>query len=162
VAKQHELQRPVQVESVDIEQLSGDSAAPHRCGAAGVWDELGGLSEDFFLFGEEADLTVRALRADIQVATTDLVEVNHDIGSTTGATADVRAKSGTTLRHAARSAVVFSRKHNVYRTPVVVGCRTALAALVLLRQGPGPAREVCRGIVSGLRAALTSPPSMGG
>ena len=120
-----------------------------------TWQRLGGLSEDFFLYSEEADLTVRALRQQLPVIATDVVEVIHEMGGTTGATVDLSQKSPVVLREAARSAVVFSRKYNLYSTPVVVACRFGLALLVLRRQGPTAGREVLRGVIRGLRASLT-------
>jgi len=121
-----------------------------------TWLRLGGLSEDFFLYGEEADMSVRALRQNLPVLATDAVEVIHEMGGTTGATVDLSKKSPVVLREAARSAVVFSRKHNLYRTPVVVAFRLGLALLVLRRQGPAASREVLRGIIRGLRASLAA------
>jgi N-acetylglucosaminyl-diphospho-decaprenol L-rhamnosyltransferase len=121
-----------------------------------TWLRLGGLCEDFFLFGEEADLTVRALAAGIQISTTDLITVEHDGGATTGATAVVAHKSATTLRQASRSAVIFSRKYNGYRTTTVVLSRLLLAAAVFVRLGGSATRDVVGGIVSGLRAPLSA------
>jgi len=121
-----------------------------------TWLRLGGLSEDFFLYAEEADLSVRALRQNLPVVATDAVEVIHEMGGTTGATVEVSQKSSVVLREAARSAVVFSRKHNLYRTPVVVAFRLGLALLVLRRQGPAASREVLRGIIRGLRASVAA------
>jgi len=121
-----------------------------------TWVQLGGLCEDFFLFGEEADLAVRAVGAGVGIRSTDLITVDHQVGATTGATSVVARKSATTLRQASRSAVIFSRKHNLYRTPIVVLSRLLLATVVFFRLGGAAAREVLGGIVSGLRAPLTA------
>lgn len=120
-----------------------------------VWVALGGLSEDFFLFGEEADLTLRALRINVGITSTDRIQVNHQVGGTTGASPVIAAKSSTALRHASRSAVVFSRKHNSRRTPVVVGSRLAMAGMLLFRRGPTACGDVVRGVAAGLRVTLT-------
>ena len=125
-----------------------------------TWYRLGGLCEDFFLFAEEADLTVRARRADLPVLTTDLVEVIHDAGGTTSGAASggsAAEKSPVVLRHAARSAVLFSRKHNGPRTWFVVLFRVALAAQLVRRQGFGAGREVLLGVGQGLFSPLTPP-----
>ncbi|MEP6560875.1 MAG: glycosyltransferase, partial [Nakamurella sp.] len=119
-----------------------------------TWVQLGGLCPDFFLFGEEADLAVRAVDVGVAIVTTDLIEVDHEVGATTGATAAVADKSSITLRQASRSAVIFSRKHNPYRTPTVVLCRLVLAAVVLVRRGPTACLQVLGGIVDGLGATL--------
>ena len=122
-----------------------------------TWECVGGLCEDFFLFGEEADLTVRAVAAGIGIASTDLVEVDHEVGATTGATAVIDGKSAITLRQASRSAMIFSRKHNGYRTPIVVLSRLLLAAVVLARRGPTACLQVLGGIVAGLAATTSTP-----
>jgi GT2 family glycosyltransferase len=117
-----------------------------------TWRQLGGMCEDFFLFAEEADLTVRALQAKMPVLTTDLVEVIHDAGGTTGG--GMSEKPRVVLRNAARSAVLFSRKHNTYRTWMVVASRLTFAVLMTRRQGFGAGREVLRGVRQGLVSTL--------
>jgi GT2 family glycosyltransferase len=124
---------------------------------ASTWLQLGGFCEDFFLFGEEADLAVRATDAGIAIGTTDLITVTHEVGATTGATAVVARKTTTTLRQASRSAVIFSRKHNGYRTTTVVLSRLLLGTVVCCRLGGPAARDVLGGIISGLRAPLSTP-----
>ena len=125
VVRTVDLQRDVDSQPVDIGQPA--RARDHRVGtlrrgevsypgghflatSMATWLRLGGLSEDFFLYAEEADLSVRALRQDLPVIATDAVEVIHEMGGTTGATVDVSRKSPVVLREAARSAMVFQQE----------------------------------------------------
>lgn len=73
------------------------------------WDLLDGLSEDFFLYGEEADLMLRATRAGMTIRSSPAVRVDHEVGGTTGSSSG--GKSAVTKFNASRSAVVLFRKH---------------------------------------------------
>jgi N-acetylglucosaminyl-diphospho-decaprenol L-rhamnosyltransferase len=117
-----------------------------------AWQALGGFSEDFFLFFEEADLAVRSTRLGIPVRVVTGLTVAHAGGGATGATTDLRAKSRITYFHASRSCMIFFRKHHRGRLPVAFAARLAYAAKVLVAGGPGAANAVIRGALAGLRA----------
>lgn len=113
-----------------------------------AWHALGGLSERFFLYFEEADLAVRGGRLAIPTETVAEVVVTHAGGTAT----DPRTKSTTAYFHASRSCVIFFRRHHPRRLPVVVAARLGYAARVLAAAGRGRATAVVRGVVAGLRA----------
>jgi GT2 family glycosyltransferase len=117
-----------------------------------AWQELNGFSEDYFLFFEEADLTLRSARLGIPTAVIPDLIVDHAGGGATGASRDLRAKSVTAYFHASRSCMIFFRKHHRGRLPVAVAARLGYAAKALLRGGPAAARAIVRGTVAGLRA----------
>ncbi|WP_433050117.1 glycosyltransferase family 2 protein [Dactylosporangium sp. CS-033363] len=117
-----------------------------------AWLALGGFSEDFFLFFEEADLAVRSARLGIPTTVVTGLTVEHAGGGSTGATADLRAKSQITYFHASRSCMIFFRKHHRKRLPAAFAARLAYAARVLPAGGPSAAAAVVRGAVAGLRA----------
>ncbi|WP_433609666.1 glycosyltransferase family 2 protein [Dactylosporangium sp. CA-139114] len=117
-----------------------------------AWLALGGFSEDFFLFFEEADLAVRSARLGIPTTVVAGLTVEHAGGGSTGATADLRAKSQITYFHASRSCMIFFRKHHRKRVPAAFAARLAYAARVLPAGGPAAASAVVRGAIAGLRA----------
>jgi N-acetylglucosaminyl-diphospho-decaprenol L-rhamnosyltransferase len=119
---------------------------------ATTWQRLGGLSERFFLFFEEADLAVRCRALGIAASSVPEIVVTHAGGSATGATTDLRDKSATAYFHASRSCVIFFRRHRPWRLPVVVAARLGYAAKVLRVAGIGGATAVMRGVFAGLTA----------
>jgi N-acetylglucosaminyl-diphospho-decaprenol L-rhamnosyltransferase len=117
-----------------------------------AWEDLGGLSDDFFLFYEEADLAVRCNRLGIPLTALPTPTVAHPGGATTGATTDLTRKSTLTYFHASRSCIIFFRKHYRRRLPIAVTARLAYAAKVFLRGSAGAAGAVLGGLAAGLRA----------
>ena len=116
----------------------------------GAWAKLGGLSDAYFLFYEEADLAVRCRQLGIPMVTLSDVIVDHHGGRSTGASAELRRKSSLTYFHASRSCMIFFRRHYPRRLPVAALARVAYAARVLLAAGPVPAGAVLRGLMNGL------------
>lgn len=117
-----------------------------------AWEELDGLSGDFFLFYEEADIAVRSARLGIPMTVIPDLTVHHAGGAATGATTDLKAKSIITYFHASRSCMIFFRKHYRRRVPLAVAARLFYAAKALLAGGPDAAIAVVRGTAAGLRA----------
>ncbi|MFK3981407.1 glycosyltransferase family 2 protein [Micromonospora sp. NPDC050397] len=117
-----------------------------------AWLDLGGFSEDFFLFYEEADLAVRAAGLGIPTVVIPDLVVRHAGGGATGATSDLRAKSTITYLHASRSCMIFFRKHHPLRLPLALTARLGYAGKALLVGGPRAASAILRGMVAGLRA----------
>lgn len=152
-----------------VDLWTGQSGRPPASGVAGssklvyaaghsllvtrrAWQDLGGFSEDFFLFYEEADIALRAARMGIPTTAVPDLAVEHTGGVATGATADMAAKSTTTYFHASRSCMVFFRKHYRHRVPFAAAARLGYAAKALLARRPDAATAVIRGTVAGLRA----------
>lgn len=108
---------------------------------AGVWEQLGGFDERFFMYGEDADLSLRARRAGWRPVTTPSVTVMHRGG---GTPIDPARKTIWKLR--ARATILRRRWGPVAGTTglglltVGVGARAALARLAPV----GATRQVWR------------------
>lgn len=119
-----------------------------------LWQLSGGLSEDYFLFGEEADLVLTLQRAvqGFRVESLTSVVVAHTGGLTSGASKTLKAKSHLTYEEATRSSMILFRKHRRLRRwlPFVVFARLAYAAKVRVVVGATAARAVLAGLIGGL------------
>ena len=111
------------------------------------WEWLNGLSEDFFLYGEEADLMLRASQAGMTVRSSEDLRVDHETGGTTGSSNG--RKSAVTMYNASRSAVLLFRKHASLRRhlPTVVAFRLVHSIKCLLR---GQGSHALKGTFAGL------------
>lgn len=117
-----------------------------------VVDAIGGLSEDFFLYGEEIDYTFRIEKAGFAWAISQRVIVPHARGSSISPESTV--KSLVAFFHSARSAVLVGRKYAPVRLIVWVLARLGLAAWLQLRGNHHEARAIVGGLADGLRAPL--------
>ncbi|WP_156507385.1 hypothetical protein [Arthrobacter sp. OY3WO11] len=115
-----------------------------------AWQQLNGFDEDYFLFMEEADVTVRSQALGMTVATLGSVIVHHDQGLTTGSTRNIRLKSSVAFTAATTSRIVFFSKFYPRRLPFVLMCRLAYLITILLRGNLGGAKAVAKGIHQGL------------
>ncbi|WP_193340574.1 hypothetical protein [Pseudarthrobacter sp. AB1] len=122
--------------------------------AAGTWERLEGFSSDFFLYGEEADLTLRMRKIEpvSKVQVLSDIFVSHSGGLTTGSE-EGRRKSEITYRHGTRSAIVLFRKHRILRFwwPSIVGIRLIFALSTWLKNGRRSGTAVFLGILDGIR-----------
>lgn len=136
----------------DVPWLSGACLAV----GAGLWEELGGFDEDYFLYWEDVDLSWRAVALGARLEVVDGAHVVHDEGGTQESRG--RAKSETYYRYDIRNRMLFARKN--LGPADVRRWRRALpraARAVALRggrrqfvQGVGPWRGVARGVVEAL------------
>lgn len=85
--------------------LTGACLAFH----AEAFDALGGFAEDYFLYWEDVDLSIRAVRAGLTLAFRPDLVVVHDEGGTQDRSA--RAKSDTYYYYNARNRLLFARRH---------------------------------------------------
>lgn len=119
-----------------------------------LWKSVDGLSEDYFLFGEEADLILRLSRlySDTRVECLNSVLVSHTGGLTSGASKSLVSKSHLTFEHATRSSVILFRKHSPLRRwlPLIVAARTIYALRAAVVAGPTAAKAVFSGLRGGL------------
>lgn len=118
-----------------------------------LWDLLNGFSEDFFLYGEEADMVLRARSVGLgEVRTLQGISVSHEQGAATGSTGRVMAKSMVTLRHSCRSSMILFRKHRCIRQylPAVLLARSGWLIVILVTRGVRPAWAVLDGLIGGL------------
>ncbi len=118
--------------------------------SAQIWRATGGFSEDFFLYYEEADLTLRARERGIEVRTVPGFVVRHERGIATGSGEAVTQRGRAALIHASRSSVIFAATHRPGRLVCVVASRVALAAALLARGEACRSGWVLRGAAGGL------------
>src|SRR3989442_1196326 len=115
---------------------------------AQAWRDLDGFCEDFFLFFEEADLTMRSARLGIPTTVCTGLLVEHSGGGATGATRDLARKSRVAYFHASRSCMIFFRRHYPRRLPVAVAARLPSPAQAPVGGAPGAPRSACPGAAS--------------
>jgi N-acetylglucosaminyl-diphospho-decaprenol L-rhamnosyltransferase len=119
---------------------------------ADTWRSLGGLSDSYFLFCEELDLTLRLKDSGGQIDVLHSIVIEHEKGLTSGGVDDTRAKSTVAFRHATRSRVVLYRSHaklKKYLLPMIAA-RLVWSLGLLVRSGPSAALAVLRGLRDGL------------
>ncbi|GAA1687164.1 hypothetical protein GCM10009808_00180 [Microbacterium sediminicola] len=118
--------------------------------AKSLWIESDGLSEEYFLYCEEADLFLRMSRRGAHIATYVGLTVGHESGVTTGSSGG--SKSRITLFHAARSRAILYRRHRELWVflPAMLGARLAFALSRL------PRLQESFATASGLWAGLNS------
>ncbi len=130
--------------------------------SAEAWRATGGFSEDYFLYWEDVDLSLRAVRAGFTLAVrADLVAV-HDEGGTSGREATDRAKSTTYYYWNCRNRLVFAAHHLSARDLRRWVVRSPAASWeILLRGGrrqllrsPRPLWAALTGTLAGLRVCV--------
>jgi N-acetylglucosaminyl-diphospho-decaprenol L-rhamnosyltransferase len=118
------------------------------------WDLVNGFDEDFFLYSEELDLTLRLRSAvpGLRIQTVAEVLVGHTQGLSTK---DDAQKSGLTYFHSARSRALLYRKHPPLRK--WIAAFTFWRLLYAFQHLVGRSRSYARPILRGLLAGLTAP-----
>jgi len=130
---------------------AGRLGAPdYICGASllltrRLLEDVGLLSEDFFLYFEEVDLAERA-RGRYRSVWSPRSRVWHKEGSTAGSSADVRRKAPAADFWSFRSRLAFFRKHLPRRLPLVRALGLAYAGHRLLRGRPANAAAILRSL----------------
>jgi len=120
-----------------------------------LWDLSGGFSDDFFLYCEEADLTMRLQEkcSEVASAVSRTVRVSHSEGLSTARPGGDKSKSLVTYEHATRSRIILFRKHkSLQRYLFSVTALRILWALRFLVQGKYPeTKKIFSGIYGGYR-----------
>ncbi|NAZ81403.1 glycosyltransferase [Kineococcus sp. R8] len=92
--------------------LRGPELHPWLSGAclavsAGLWAELGGFDESYFLYWEDVDLSVRCVRGGGRLLVRQDLEAVHAVGGTQGG----GGKSPVYVRYNCRNRLLFARRH---------------------------------------------------
>jgi GT2 family glycosyltransferase len=134
-----------------IEWVTAACLAVHR----DLWARTGGFAEDYFLYWEDVDLSLRALRAGGRLVVRDDLTAVHDAGGTQGGG---RAKSPVYYHWNCRNRLLFAARHLSRRDRLRWLLRTpADARRVVLRGGRRqlvrPDRTVWPALTGSLRGA---------
>lgn len=116
-----------------------------------AWTKLGGFDDRYFLFMEEADMTLRACKLGIPIGTLSSVNVSHNQGLTTGSTKDLATKSTTAFREATKSRVIFFRRFYPLRLPFFIILRLFYALLIRAKGNSVGSKAVLDGLLSGIK-----------
>lgn len=120
--------------------------------SARLLDLVGDLSDDFFLYGEEIDYTLRMRKSPLSWAVSAESVVSHGRGSSISPGS--QGKSMISLFHSARSAVIVGRKYWPLALPTWILARSTLAASLILRGKLSEFRAIVAGVFHGLRVPL--------
>jgi GT2 family glycosyltransferase len=93
--------------SADLAWLSGACLMTSRQ----LWDRLGGFDEDYFLYWEDVDLSVRASRAGAELVVLTDVTAVHDEGGTQDRPGDSEEHSDTYYYFNIRNRLLFAAKN---------------------------------------------------
>jgi GT2 family glycosyltransferase len=133
------------------EWLTAACLALHR----DLWVQLGGFDEDYFLYWEDVDLSVRCERLGGRLTVRDDLTAVHDAGGTQN-TAGRRAKSALYYHYNCRNRLLFAAKHLHRRDQLRWLVRTpADARRVLLRGGRRQLAHPGRTVWPALTGCLT-------
>lgn len=134
-----------------------------------MWTTIGGFDEDYFLYWEDVDLSVRAARAGARLVVLAEATAVHDEGAThrENAQAPSRAKSNTYYYYNCRNRLVFARKNLTRADQRRWLLHSAGAGYrILLRGGRrqllhpwGPVSAVVKGTWAGARSGGPREPS---
>lgn len=116
-----------------------------------LFEQIGGLSEDFFLYGEEIDFTLRMDRSNLRWAISEEIVVSHDRGSSIS---PERSKSLVAFLHASRSTVIVGRKYWPRALIIWSAARVFYAGTLLLRGRPAESRAIISGLIQGFRLPI--------
>lgn len=97
-----------------------------------TWEQLGGFDPRFFMYGEDADLSLRARQAGHRVAITPAASITHVVGASS-------SRSGAKMTQVLRARATLLRKHE--RGPRRLAGLALLQAGVALRAGLGAVRS---------------------
>lgn len=149
------MSRPVRPGTEELTWLSGACLLT----SAEAWDALGGFDDDYFLYWEDVDLSVRAARLGMVVEVVDAARAEHDEGATQrdGRPAPL---SWTYYEFNIRNRLVFAAKHLTPRQRRSWYLHTPHESYRVLLRGEGrriflrplhPISCAVRGVVDGLR-----------
>lgn len=117
--------------------------------------EVGGLSEDFFLYGEEVDYCQRMALTDRRWSVSRAHGVTHSRGASINPLKGRPGKSSVAYLHAARSAMILGRKYWPLGLPLWIAARLLLASVLAVKRDFRSARSVIVGVIQGCSLKLS-------
>jgi hypothetical protein len=124
--------------------------------------EIGLLSEDYFLYGEDLDYSERCRASGRALVVAPGARVWHRSSASLGSGTSLTSRSTVAAYYGSRSAVILIRRFRPHLLPVVVPVRILLALLFVARARPRLAGATLRGVAAGLAARLRDPPTVKG
>lgn len=103
--------------------------------SAQMWERIGGFDDDYFLYWEDIDLSVRAEAAGARLAVDSDVRAVHSAGGTQVAETAGQGKSPTYYFYNVRNRLVFAAQHLDTKTQRRWRRRSVAAAWSILRRG---------------------------
>ncbi|HEV2302432.1 MAG TPA: glycosyltransferase family 2 protein [Stellaceae bacterium] len=134
-----------------LEWVSGAACYATRAFIEGV----GPMSEDFFLYCEDVEWSLRGRRFRLGYA--HAAVVRHASGTTIGSAASIRARSSLSIYLTERNALLLTRRRFPWLYPLVVLVMLALTADYLLRGDRRIFAAACRGWWAGVRGETGRP-----
>ncbi len=126
-----------------------------------VFDRIGGFAEDYFLYWEDVDFSVRAVAAGARLQVRQDLEVVHDEGGTQGERRGT-AKSAIYYRYNCRNRLLFAAHNLPTRGQLRWLLRTPKASIeILLRGGRRQLVQSARPLLATLRGTLEGLGSAG-
>lgn len=119
-----------------------------------VFDDVGPLSEDFFLYCEEIDYCLRMKDSDFRWGISDNWGVNHDRGSSISP-AGSPGKSAISLMHSSRSAIILGRKYWPVRVVIWTTIRIAWSLSYIIRGNISSGKAILSGLREGWLATVS-------
>jgi GT2 family glycosyltransferase len=118
-------------------------------------EQVGLMTEDYFLYMEDLDWGRRGERARIGFA--DKAVVRHVGGTTIGSSVDPNRQSPLSVYLSARNSILYARRHAGIRWLLHLGTQIAYAARFALIGATASARLTLRGLVDGVRGKSGRP-----
>lgn len=128
--------------------LTGACLAFH----ADAFDVVGGFAEDYFLYWEDVDLSIRAVRAGLELALRPDLVVLHDEGGTQHRS--TRAKSDTYYYYNTRNRLLFARRHAPGRHLDFAASTPHESAQIWLRGGRRQVLTRPQGLLAAVRGSI--------
>lgn len=117
---------------------------------ADVINDVGLISEDYFLYYEELDYSQRCKRIGYELDVVSRSLVYHKFGSTLGSSLNVEQRSKTSVFYGTRGSILVIAKYKPYLLPMAILIRLGSALFFIYRKRTDLAVSVLQGIYSAI------------